>query len=72
MISSMERGLKPGKTEIGLKDNTLKGKNMELESSLGRMGPLILGHFLRIKLMEWEPTFGMMEENILESGRTMI
>jgi len=71
MISSMEKGLKPGKTEICLKDNTMKEKNKEWVSSLGRMDLLILGNYLRIKLMELEPIFGMMEENTLESGRTM-
>jgi len=54
-----------------MKDNTMKEKNKEWESSLGRMDLLIMGNFLKIKLMEWEPTFGMTEGNTLESGRTI-
>jgi len=44
MISSMERVLKSGKTGVSLKDNTMKEKNMEWVSSLGRMDLLIPGN----------------------------
>jgi len=71
MINSTERGLKVGQTGINLKDNTLKGKNKEWACLLGWMEPLTQGIFLKIIFMELELTFGMMEENTLESGRTI-
>ena len=71
MINSMERELKSGQMEISMKDNTLKGKNKEWACLLGWMEPLTQGIFLKIIFMELEPTFGVMEENTLESGRTI-
>jgi len=69
MINSMERGLKIGQAGISLKDNTLMEKNKEWACLLGWMELLIQGNFSRILFKEWEPTFGVMEENTSESGR---